>query len=385
MEKKRLEFLKTGNTKKPTEILVFTDGAAFSCGSDFIRGLQVYGYGIIVGFNSRPGLNKSDFDASQSNSGVEKFQHSKYAKNLEKLGFNPYITYTEKFDSNDKSSPKIPMEFKIYPVDEIADIYVQYEDSKYNRFIEEAKRIFNKYNNLGNEECNPDNKFLFYETDECDSKLKIDKAHGGYLCGNNGKWNTSNCIAAYCDQGYILNDDRTECIRDPCQDITLNEIIINETKDIEYYIEPKNAYIFTIEKENYSYYFYSEYEKFFYVFNEKHVLEAVKNGTEFILKNKIYVNYFVNITETSKINIKVVNQNPDESDYPDSDNPDNKDQEKSKDKDKGLSAGIIALIIIGSVIVVFAIAFVVIHFQRKNIISSNEIEKKTKQLDSILE
>ena len=379
MENKRIEYLKTKNTKKPTEILIFTDGYAFSCGSDFIRGLQVYGYGITVGFNSKPGLKKSDFDASQSNSGIEHFQHSKYTENLEKLGFIAYLTYTEKFDPNDMGSPKIPMEFKIYPVDEIADIYHQYDDDEYDRFIEEAKTIFNKYNNLEKGECNPDNKFLFYETNDCDSKLKIDKAHGGYLCGKNGKWNTSYCIAAYCDQGYILSDDRKKCIRDPCQDISLKEISINAVKDTEYTIEPNNAYIFTIEKENYSYYFYSENEKFFYVFNQKHVLDAVANGTNFTLKNKIYVNFYVNVTKKSKIKIKAVNQNPDESDDSDS------SSDKGQKNKKGISKGIIALIIIVSIFALLAIVFIINHFKRKKATESREIENKTQQLNAILE
>ena len=38
----------------------------------------------------------------------------------------------------------MPMEFKIYPVDEIADIYIQYKDEEYDRFIEAANIIFNK-------------------------------------------------------------------------------------------------------------------------------------------------------------------------------------------------------------------------------------------------
>ena len=54
------------------------------------------------------------------------------------------------------------MEFKIYPVYEISDIYIEYEDGIYDRFIEEAKRIFDNYNDLENGQCNPDNKFLFY-------------------------------------------------------------------------------------------------------------------------------------------------------------------------------------------------------------------------------
>ena len=56
MEIKRREYLKTNNTKKPTEIIVFTDGYSFSCTSFFIKGLQANDAGIIVGYNSRPDL-----------------------------------------------------------------------------------------------------------------------------------------------------------------------------------------------------------------------------------------------------------------------------------------------------------------------------------------
>ena len=74
MEKKRKEYLDTGNTKKPTDILIFTDGYLFDCASAFIKGIQVHGHGILVGYNARPDLNKSDFDASQSNSGADLFE-----------------------------------------------------------------------------------------------------------------------------------------------------------------------------------------------------------------------------------------------------------------------------------------------------------------------
>ena len=67
---------------------------------------------------------------------------------------------------------------------------------------------------------------LYYETSDCDSKINIDKAHWGYICGDDGKWDKNNCIPAYCDEGYYLNDNRTECIKDPCDNIKLNEITI---------------------------------------------------------------------------------------------------------------------------------------------------------------
>ena len=239
--------------------------------------------------------------------------------------------------------------------------------------MDEAKRIFTKYEN----ECNTANKFLYKETEECDSKITIPKAHGGYICGEDGKWDTNQCIAAYCDEGYYLNDDRTECIRNPCDDIQLNEITINEENKNDYIIEPNNSYIFTIENEKYLYYFYSELDPFIYVFNENHILEAVKNGTVFKNKEKIYLNYFVNITENTTITIKPEKKDKEEET---SDEPQNNDD----DDKKGLSTGIIVLIVVGSIVVVIAIILIIIiMISRKKKLSNEEIEEKTQQLNSL--
>ena len=61
----RRKYFSTMKTKKPKEIIIFTDGYSFSCASSLITGLQIYGVAIIVGYNLRPDLEKKDFDASQ--------------------------------------------------------------------------------------------------------------------------------------------------------------------------------------------------------------------------------------------------------------------------------------------------------------------------------
>ena len=302
--------------KKPTEVIVFTDGYSFSCTSVFIKGLQVHGAAILVGYNSRPDLVEKKYDASQSSSGIDSFPYSEYIQNLEALGFFCSITFCEQFDPNDKGTPNTPMEFLIYPVDEVSNIFLKYEDDKYDRFINASKAIFEKYNNLENEECNPNNKFLNYETSDCDSKLGIDKAHGGYLCGADGKWDKNNCIGTYCDKGYILNDERNKCIEDPCEKISLEEILIKEGKNYEFIIKPNITYIFKIENDSNNYYFDSEVEKLFYVFNDDHVLEAANNKTKFKKNDKIYVNYYVNITENHNIKIKAEDKITSEDDFP---------------------------------------------------------------------
>ena len=357
MEIKRREYLKTQNTKKPTEIIVFTDGYSFSCTSTFIKGLQVHGAGIIVGYNSRPDLVEEKYDASQSNSAVETFRHSEYIQNLEKLGFKSSLTFCEEFDPNDKNEPKIPMEFQIYPVDEISNIFVKYDDDKYERFIKEAKRIFNKYNDLENTSCNPNNTLLFYETDDCD--LKIEHAHGGYLCGDDGKWNKNKCIAAYCDQGYILNDERNKCIEDPCEQITLHDLKIKEDKDSEYVIEPNNTYIFTIENDKNTYKFDCELEPFFYVLNDDHILEAVNKEKKFKNKDKIYVNYYVNTTQNYTIKLKVEKNND------------------KKDDDK-MPTWAIILIIVLSVVIALVLIVAIIMFMKSRKKEDNEEDKPEK-------
>ena len=381
MEKKRKEYLATGKTKNSTDILIFTDGFSFSCTSFFIKNLQVSGAGIIVGYQARPDIDKFDFDASQSNSGVETFDISENVQNLKKLGFESQITFREEFDPNDKENPRIPMEFLKYPVDEISTIYTEYDDKKYERFINEAKRIFEKYNENG--ECNPNNTFLYYEADECDSIININNAHGGYVCGTDGKWDKKKCIAAYCNDGYYLNDERTECIKDPCENIKLNEITINSENETKFIIEPNNIYIFTLDKENYSYNFYSEFEPFIYALNEEHILKPMENGTLFKNQDKVYINFYVNITENTSIIIK-----PEENDTSSEDASDISSDESSnnstinriypsKKKDKGLSTGIIVLIIVLLIILLIIVLVMALIFRKKNFISNNHIGSKS--------
>ena len=305
-------------------------------------------------------------DASQSNSAVEAFSFAEEIKNLINLGISSRITFTEVIDPNDKNNPKIPMEFQIYPIDTYVEIYKPFSDDLYERFIKEAKKVFEKYNTLDGGECNPDNKYLYFETSDCDSKLNINHAHGGYICGSDGKWDKNNCIASYCDPGFILNNERTECIKDPCDEITLNEIIIKKETELKYEIKPKNIYIFSIENENYTYIFDSKAKNLFYTYNDAHIL-AITDKNEFNNTDKVYVNFYTNITENIEIKIKPVKNNKD---------GENKEKE-------GLPTWGLVLIIIGALIVVAVIIIIIILILKRKGMSSSEIDEKTKQLNPI--
>jgi len=59
---------KRNKIKKPTDIIIFTDGFSFSATSVFIKKLYYFGGAILVGYSGNPELNS--FDASQNPSFV---------------------------------------------------------------------------------------------------------------------------------------------------------------------------------------------------------------------------------------------------------------------------------------------------------------------------
>jgi hypothetical protein len=159
------------NYKKPTEIIIFTDGFSYSATSLFIKSLYHFGGAITVGFNGDPDSDKNNFDASQSPTFVmpsDDLAVIPAYSTLENYGFifgqisyGPY--YKNQFIEGNVDYPE---EFQVTPVDERVNIYDSYDDTLYQKFIDKAKEIFKKYNE--DNECNPDNNYLYLEAEECD-------------------------------------------------------------------------------------------------------------------------------------------------------------------------------------------------------------------------
>ena len=92
------------------------------------------------------------------------------------------------------------MEYETTNIDERVKLYNKFANARYQDFIDAAKTIFNKYNNSN---CNPKNKDILFETDEC--KFPDDPhALGGYECGKDGTW-TKKCVPYYCEIGYYFD------------------------------------------------------------------------------------------------------------------------------------------------------------------------------------
>ena len=108
----------------------------------------------------------------------------------------------------------IPLEYVITPVDESQPFYEFYSNENYQDFIKIAKDIHGKYKT----ECNPKNKKLVKVSSECDKYFNNSYTHGGYECGDDGKW-SDNCVASYCDLGYIFDYLEEKCVKDYCSHI----------------------------------------------------------------------------------------------------------------------------------------------------------------------
>jgi len=215
---------KLKNPRKPTDIIVYTDGYSFSAGAMLTKYLQYYGGAITAGYFPNPYLKKNFFDNGSCASVLYSFEI------LENFNFEEYNKLTELnypllsvprvqlfFEPNNLNRP---LEYEIKPVDEIVYIYPKLENlfnillpEDYDKFINESYKIFEKYKT----KCNPNNTKLILLTDKCNGKFGNNFTYGGYKCGNDGYW-TEECVASHCEFGYIFDYNSNKCIVDACSD-----------------------------------------------------------------------------------------------------------------------------------------------------------------------
>jgi hypothetical protein len=216
-KRRRQNYFDNYKLKRPTEIIIFTDSFSFSSASFFIKGLQETGGAILVGYNGNPKILDS-FEASHSPSAAVTFNGSDIYNNLLDNGFEIIgTTYFESFNYSYQIKNPIPREYLIHPVDVRVNIYQNYDDSLYDKFVNEAKRIFKKFNE--EKFCNKDNLKLLYDPNnkkECYTFENDPYAHGGYECDpSTEKWSNI-CKPYYCDIGYYFDVYQNKCIKDIC-------------------------------------------------------------------------------------------------------------------------------------------------------------------------
>lgn len=213
LNEKLIEKKKTlKNKRKPTDILIYTDGNSISVAAIFIKNFQHYGAGIVAGYFGNPHKNNIPFDSAQSTADLMNQKRLMmrcprgYQKELiERYNFTLYIPQNQYFYGD--FDFKYPLEYSVTPVDERVEIFEYLKSSTYQSFIDEAKKIFDKYKN----QCNPKNKKLVFVSSDCDNKFNNGYTHGGYECGDDGKW-SNKCVPSYCDPGNVFNYTSKICV-----------------------------------------------------------------------------------------------------------------------------------------------------------------------------
>ena len=204
--------------RKPTEIIVFTDGFSFSATSILIKYLQYYGGGIVVGYFGNPKMNTT-FDSSLSPSAIIQMGqlaiwNQNFRELVQKYQINLQFAFFQSF--TEPSNTSIPLEYVVTPVDERMALYENFNESNYDVFINKAKEIFAKYQ----KKCSKINKNLVLFNSSCTFPEK--NLHGGNPCGDDGEWDTSTCVPSYCDNNYIFDKKNQQCLFDNCTIIESN-------------------------------------------------------------------------------------------------------------------------------------------------------------------
>ena len=138
------------NKRKPTEILIFTDGYSLSSAGLYIKYLQKMGGAFVAGYNGNP-YSDEVFDSSQSPSGVfissilgifnpeeNKFLNQ-YNILLEISGVQTFYNLEDK---------NVPLEYEITPVDLRLNFYHEFNDETYTLFIQQFNSFFHNIDNL---------------------------------------------------------------------------------------------------------------------------------------------------------------------------------------------------------------------------------------------
>ena len=297
----REEYQNSDYLKKPTDIIVFTDGLSFSAASSLIKGFQNIGGAIIVGYAGNPKIEGTDlFDGSQSDSGVsELILFEEYYK-LKKLGYEfGSLTIGETFDDSYKNQNPIPREYTMNPIDYRVDIYSFYSDDLYNEFIEKGKEVHKKFNQ--DKYCNYRNQKLFlYNDNKCKNFEKLEHAHGGFKCGENNQW-SNECSPYYCDIGYSFDQLTKQCVKDCMVDWPVNFIYKDDISEI-YNIKKNEKLEFITLNPNGLYYVFESSENVIKGFPK---ISFIKGNQNVIINND------KNSTNDIKLEINTVETNLD--------------------------------------------------------------------------
>jgi len=207
------------NVRKPTDIIVVTDGVCFSACAIFVRNILEKGGGIVVGVG---GYNPGDelFVASQNPSSV--LPVSSLSQEFNTLaaesGVRVSSTFCETFPVMRDEGKMIPRDYTLGYIDKHLGVYpvatqltTEYSNETVEKIIRNSLAVRDEFN----EACNPNNKRLLYVTDKCKSSDE-NAMFVGYQCGDDGKWDKSKCLISSCNYGFHVDFKENKCVPSYC-------------------------------------------------------------------------------------------------------------------------------------------------------------------------
>jgi len=228
------------NIRKPTDILIATDGWCFSACSMFVMNSIRKGFGIVTGYGpTYPG--DTNFVGGQCPSTVispAAMLDDLTEGNL-KHGLEFQATFTESYNISTDKNETIPGDFEILRIDKHLGYNVSI-NPKISDMIPYLKAVHEEFKTT----CNPLNTRLFLVDSSCkvDDKNALD---AGYVCGANGEWDKTQCKISTCKIGYFVDFDNNKCVESPC-DIRSEPVPPGPSSSTSSVIYPVMAFILAI-------------------------------------------------------------------------------------------------------------------------------------------
>jgi len=199
------------HVRKPTDIILATDGYCFSSCAFFVDNNIRSGSAIVVGYGvTFPG--DEQFVAGQCPSRVvnpsQFFDDLKQLNSLVGLEFR--TTSLESFNISEKMNEIIPADYDILRIDKHCGYYKNI-DPDTEELLNYTKAVHEEFKT----KCNPANKRLFLVTDECSSN-DPNALYVGHACGSNGEWDKKTCKISGCKPGYVVDFDNDKCVPNGC-------------------------------------------------------------------------------------------------------------------------------------------------------------------------
>jgi len=202
------------NLRKPTDIIVATDGYCFSSCALLVDNIILSGGAIAAGYgatNPRGDL----FAAAQCPSGVIT-PSTMYdeTSNTSIYGLSFSSTYVESYRITPGMTDVIPLDYEIIPIDKHTEYYDDFNPEDTTDITNLLSKTFDVFEQFKTQ-CNPRNSRLLLVTDECKSD-EPNAVRSGYACGSNGEWDKNTCKVAACKEGYVVDFVNDKCILNPC-------------------------------------------------------------------------------------------------------------------------------------------------------------------------